>query len=255
MTFTIAEGHAERRRRRFRSAACSRIDEQLVREQLELSAGQPLDLSALAKSRRNLYDTGAFSTVRIDQGGRNRDENRDATTRRRERPAVRRRSSGRRPSCRRPKRPPPPSPRAICRTVRSRFRSTSSFEKCSRCRSDYGASYDTERGLGGILDVSQHNWLGGARVIGLQARVRPATEGRPHLHQPAGAAPRCRSQTTGSIYFREDLNPPTEITRAFNANRKGASIQQEVKLLDSYVWSWGYRYERARTFEPVGTAC
>ena len=32
----------------------------------------------------------------------------------------------------------------------------------------YGASYDTERGLGGILDVSSHNSLGKARVMGLQ---------------------------------------------------------------------------------------
>ena len=115
----------------------------------------------------------------------------------------------------------------------------------------YGASYDTERGLGGILDVSQHNWLGGARVIGLQARYdKQLKDGRIYINQPALAS--LPISTTGSIYFREDLSPPSEITRAFNASRKGASIQQEVKLLDSYVWGWGYRYEHARTFQPVG---
>ena len=34
----------------------------------------------------------------------------------------------------------------------------------------YGVSYDTERGLGGIFDVSNHNMLGKARVIGLRSR-------------------------------------------------------------------------------------
>ena len=34
----------------------------------------------------------------------------------------------------------------------------------------YGASYDTERGLGGIVDLSNHNSLGKARVVGLRAR-------------------------------------------------------------------------------------
>ena len=100
----------------------------------------------------------------------------------------------------------------------------------------YGASYDTERGIGGILDVSHHNWLGGARVIGLQSRYdRQLHDGRIYINQPSLTS--LPVATTGSIYFREDLSPPTEITRAFNASRKGVSIQQEVKLLESYVWS------------------
>ena len=42
-----------------------KTSEHLVREQVELSPSQPLDLGALAQSRRNLYDTGAFSIVDI----------------------------------------------------------------------------------------------------------------------------------------------------------------------------------------------
>jgi hypothetical protein len=89
-------------------------------------------------------------------------------------------------------------------------------------------------------------------------RARPRTQsrydrqlkdGRIFITQPALRY--LPFQTTGTIYFHEDLSPPSELTRAFNASRKGASIQQEVKLLDSYVWSWGYRWERARTLEPV----
>src|SRR6185503_15210846 len=55
-----------------------RITEKLVRRELEVVPGQPLDLSALAKSRRNLYDTGAFSVVNINQVDRERRENREA---------------------------------------------------------------------------------------------------------------------------------------------------------------------------------
>ena len=42
-----------------------KVSEQLVRRQIQLMDAQPLDLSALARSRRNLYDTGAFSVVDI----------------------------------------------------------------------------------------------------------------------------------------------------------------------------------------------
>ena len=39
--------------------------DRLVREQVELETEQPLDVSKLAQSRRNLYETGAFSVVDI----------------------------------------------------------------------------------------------------------------------------------------------------------------------------------------------
>ena len=240
----------------FRSAACSASTSSSSASSSSCQPGEPLDLSALAKSRRNLYDTGAFSSVRIDQGdGGRRDENRhaddaDGTVG----GPQSERSAGRRPQAS-PAQPAPSNDPTQPPNGQKPVPLNVVVREVQPLQMRYGASYDTERGVGGILDVSQHNWLGGARVIGLQARVRQAAEGRPHLHQSAGAGRRCRSQTTGSVYFREDLSPPTEITRAFNASRKGASIQQEVKLLDSYVWSWGYRYEHARTLEPVGTAC
>ena len=34
----------------------------------------------------------------------------------------------------------------------------------------YGGFYDTDRGPGGIVDFSNHNMLGSARVVGLQTR-------------------------------------------------------------------------------------
>jgi outer membrane protein assembly complex protein YaeT len=46
-------------------AGNEKTSEHLVRQQVELETGRPLDLSLLARSRRNLYDTGAFSIVDV----------------------------------------------------------------------------------------------------------------------------------------------------------------------------------------------
>ena len=57
-------------------------------------------------------------------------------------------------------------------------------------------------------------------------------------------------ETIASIYYTEERNPATEISEPFNVNRTGVSVQQERKLGNSYVWTYGYRYERAVTFDP-----
>jgi outer membrane protein assembly factor BamA/autotransporter translocation and assembly factor TamB len=225
-----------------------RLDERLVQRQIELIPGDPLDLSALARSRRNLYDTGAFSTVRIEPGDRGAlAENRQARTDAAEGGPQASESSGASPSGvqgdqRAPSdNPPREGQREVPLSVVVR--------EVEPLQIRYGASYDTEHGIGGIFDISQHNWLGGARVIGLQSRYdRQLHDFRGYISQPALRY--LPVKTTGTIYFREDLSPPTELTRAFNADRKGASIEQELELRNLYVWSWGYRWERARTLEP-----
>ena len=112
----------------------------------------------------------------------------------------------------------------------------------------YGASYDTEGQLGGVLDASAHNVLGKARVVGLSARYdSQLTDGRIFLSQPTLL--HWPIQTTASVYYRDERNPPTETTEPFNIDRRGVSIQQERKLKNAYVWTYGYRFERARTFE------
>ena len=230
---------------RFRSAARSGSTSSLVRRADSNSQpGQPLDLSALAKSRRNLYDTGAFSTVQINQGDRREENRRASADAGASGPQTSEQSAPAQPSepIAQAENQPPNGQKPVPLNVVVR--------EVQPLQLRYGASYDTERGIGGIFDISQHNWLGGARVIGLQSRYdRQLKDGRIYITQPALRY--LPFQTTGTIYFREDLSPPSELTRAFNASRKGASIQQEVKLLDSYVWSWGYRWERARTLEPV----
>jgi outer membrane protein assembly factor BamA len=116
----------------------------------------------------------------------------------------------------------------------------------------YGALFDTERGPGGILDISNHNSLGKARVLGLRTRYdSQVREGRIYFSQPS--LKRLPLQTTASIYAREERNPVTSVSEAFNVDRYGISIQQEKKLRNSYVWNYGYRFERSRTYEPDTT--
>jgi len=193
-----------------------RVSNHLVQEQIQLVDAQPLDLTALAKSRRNLYDTGAFSVVDITR----RDVSESGSTddsqlTPQEKPVA----------------------------VEVQVREVQPFQI------RYGASYDTERGVGGIFDISNHNSLGGAREVGLRSRYdRQLHEGRLYLNQPALTY---LPKTTVSFYLREELNPPTELTDPFDVSRKGFSVQQEKKLLDRYVLSYGYKLERVHTLTPV----
>jgi len=114
----------------------------------------------------------------------------------------------------------------------------------------YGGSYDTERGVGAIFDISNHNSLGKAREVGLRSRWdRQVHEGRLYITQPDLTY---FPKTTGAIYLREELNPPTELTNPFDISRRGASIQQEKKLQDLYVLTYGYKLERVHTLTPLG---
>jgi outer membrane protein assembly complex protein YaeT len=187
-----------------------KTSEQLVRGQVELSPSQSLDLAVLARSRRNLYGTGAFSIVDIT----------------REEIEVSAKDQDEKP-----------------------IRLKVSVREVQPFQLRYGLSYDTEGGLGGILDFSIHNSLGKARVFGVQGRYDSEIhEGRVYVSQPSLRTwPR---KTTASVYFREDLNPPTEQTDPFDISRHGASIQQEMHFRKIYVWSYGYRYELATTLEP-----
>jgi outer membrane protein assembly factor BamA len=220
--FTLAEGRqsviAE-----IAVDGAAKTSEHLVREQVELATAQPLDLSALAKSRRNLYDTGAFSIVDITREDLEGDEPAPAD--------------------------PGKSADAAQDEEQKPVRLNVSVREVQPFQLRYGASFDTERGPGGIFDLSHHNSLGKARVLGLQSRYdRELREARLYISQPSLRY--WPLKTTGSVYIREELNPPTGLTDPFDVSRKGASIQQEMELRDAYVWSYGYRYERATTLQP-----
>ncbi len=221
VTFTIKEGRqsvvAE-----VQIQGNERTQESLIRDELPLTPAEPLDLSVLGRSRKGLYDTGAFSIVDVTRedvtGAESSEPSSDANA-----PSDEQQKSER---------------------VRVAVREVQPFQI------GYGASYDTERGVGGIFDVSNHNSLGAARVVGVRSRYdAQLREIRGYMSQPS-----LRSwpvQTTATAYYREERNPETTFANAFNFDRRGVSIQQEKQLGNAYVWSYGYRYERARTFSPV----
>jgi outer membrane protein assembly complex protein YaeT len=192
----------------------------LVREQLELQPSQPLDLSALARSRRNLYDTQAFSIADIT---------------REELVASASPSGTDQPVDGAPEQKP--------------VRLIVSIREEQPFQIRYGASYDTERGVGGVLDVSNHNMLGKARVLGLRTRYdSQITDLRAYASQPSLRY--WPIETVFSVYYTDERNPATELTRRFDVDRRGASINQERELGDRYLLNWGFRYERARSFDP-----
>jgi outer membrane protein assembly complex protein YaeT len=211
VTFTINEG-ARSIVAGIQVEGNEKTSERLVLEQLEIEPGAPLDLSALTRSRRNLYNTGAYSLVDI-----RRDE----------------------PQAPNPESQPGDEP----------VRVNVALREVQPWQVRYGALFDTERGPGGILDISNHNSLGSARVIGLRTRYDLQTrEARLYVSQPS--LRQWPVETIASVYALTDESPLTNVTAPFNIERMGASIQQERKLRDRYVWSYGYRFERSRSYEP-----
>lgn len=195
-----------------------RVNDSVVRDQLDVSPAQPLDLAALGRSRRNLYETGAFSVVDItrepltaDQtasGGTNGQKQDDKDVR-----------------------------------IQVAVREVQPFQI------RYGGSFDTERGLGAIADVSSRNVLGALRLAGVSGRYDASLrEGRLYMQQPKMRS--WPTETTASVYYREERNARTRTGAAFNVERFGVSIQQERTLRNHYLWTYGYRYERARRFAP-----
>jgi outer membrane protein assembly complex protein YaeT len=181
--------------------------ERLVREQLELRPSEPLDLGRLARSRKNLYETQAFSIVDITR--------QPLATGQKQQPVE----------------------------------LTIAVREVQPIQLRYGLSYDTERGPGGVFDVSNHNSLGKARVLGWHSRYdSQQREARAYFSQPSLLY--WPIETTAAVYYAEERNPNTDLTRRFHVDRLGTSIQQERKLADSWLWNYGYRYERTHIFDP-----
>jgi outer membrane protein assembly factor BamA len=216
-----------------RVAGHRKTSDRLVAEQLEIAPGEPLDLARLGRSRRNLYDTGAFSMVDIT---REPVEGTDEPTEpEREGPAGdegQTAAGGEDTGAGSDVKP-------VVVNVRLR--------EVQPVQLQYGASFDTEHGFGGVLDLSNHNTLGKARVLGLAGRYDASLrEGRVYFTQP-----KLRYwpiSTTASVYYTEERNAESQLADPFNVDRFGVSVQQERMLANRYLWNYGYRWERARKF-------
>jgi outer membrane protein insertion porin family len=227
-----------------RVAGNREASDRLVAEQLEIEAGQPLDLAVLGRSRRNLYETGAFSLVDITREPVAAAATAESTT---TLPDPGGEGDGVGPGA---------TDGDETQTVAAGNGDVKPVVVDVRLREvqplqlRYGASYDTEHGLGGIVDLSNHNSLGKARVLGLAARYDASVrEGRVYFTQPALRY--WPVSTTASVYYTEERNAESELADPFNVDRFGVSVQQERTLANRYVWNYGYRWERARKFAAL----
>jgi len=215
----------------------------LVRSEVEIQPGKPLDLAALSRSRKNLYGTRAFALVDITRTTIDSDAAGGDGI-----PTV----SSEEAASYLPQQPIdvpgwesllPQQADDIPVRVNVAVREVQPFEI------QYGASFDTERGPGVIFDIANHNSLGMAREVGLQTRYdSQVRDARLYFSQPTLHS--FPLETIGSIYYRQEQNPSTGTTRAFDVDRQGVSIQQELKRQDHYVWTYGYRLERSRNWSP-----
>ncbi|HYP13643.1 MAG TPA: translocation/assembly module TamB domain-containing protein, partial [Bryobacteraceae bacterium] len=132
-----------------------KTSDRLIRTQLELTGGDVMVLQKLGNSRRNLYNTGAYASVEIAR------EEMDAA----EGVQMRARADGQ------------PGEKPI--RLRVKVREVQPF------RVRYGGFFDTDRGPGAIVDLTNHNSLGSARVLGLRARYdKQLEEYRLNFSQP-----------------------------------------------------------------------
>ena len=174
VAFTVDEGR-QSIVKDIRIAGNDKTSERLVREQIIVSPDEPLNLQALSRSRKNLYDSGAFSIVDLS-----RDTVVDTTPTRSEDADVIGAVTGEQAT----------KPVIVDVTVR----------EVQPYQIRYGASYDTEGKLGGVLDASAHNVFGKARVFGFASRYdAQIREGRVYMSQPTLL--HWPIQTTASIYL------------------------------------------------------
>ncbi len=108
----------------------------------------------------------------------------------------------------------------------------------------YGAYFDTDRGPGGVVDITNRNTLGAARAVGGRLRYdNNFREARAFFSQPLLRT--LPLQNIVSTYVNRQLLP------SFITDRTGFSVQQEYRFRRIYLLNYGYRFERTRTYDRV----
>jgi len=120
----------------------------------------------------------------------------------------------------------------------------------------YGGFYDTERGPGGIIDFSNRNMLGSARVLGLQTRYdSDLHEVRTYFSQPT--LRRFPLKAVFTAFQRREIHTgddPNSQIDDFIIDRIGFSPGLEYRLHKNNVLTFGYRFEKTHTFDRVPNA-
>jgi len=171
-----------------------------IERQLDFQIGDVLNFARIDESRRRLYSTAVFSSV-------------DFQT----------------------EELPLKSADAKTKNVRVRLR----VREIRPYRLQYGLFFDTDRGMGGILEAENRNFFGQAADVGMKLRYdSDLKEGRLFFYQPF--VTKIHIKTDASAFIQR------ETRTAFSATRVGFSFFQERALPRKYRLDYGYRYDHVR---------
>jgi len=186
--------------------------EKMILSQLDLKPGDPVNLTKIGQTRKKLYNTGAYAIVDIS------------------REDVAAEAGATLP--------------ANTKLVRLRVH----VQEVQPFDLRYGGYYDTERGPGGIVDFSVRNLLGSARLLEFIGRYDSELhDARVSFSQPLFG--RLPVKLIATPYIRREINPETSLTSAFNVDRLGFTLQQELTLAHKIVLDYGYKIERSHTYD------
>ena len=187
----------------------------LIRTQIDLKPGDIVSYDKLSEARTNLYSTGAYSFVEIV--------------------AM------------------PLQDRTEVKSNQTPVNLIARVRELQPWQLRYGGFYDTERGPGGIIDFSNRNMLGSARVIGIQTRYdSDLHEVRTYFSQPTLRHFPLKSLFTA--FQRREIhrgNDPRSDRDDFITDRVGFSPSLEYRLHKNNVLMFGYRLENTHTYDKV----
>gem|GEM_PF-977170 len=223
----------------------------LVRGEVKLKTGEPLDLEKLAESRSNLYGTGAYWLVDITHkpaspagagraGGLSSLEQAAA--------AKQARAGDAAPEPAAASKPPDGEPASGVAPAAPRSGASAPGQLPVRLAVNvkeiepfslrYGGLYDTERGPGGIVDFANRNSLGAARVLGLRLQYdSELRDARVYFSQPSTSG--FFLKTAAAIYAQRQAVEP------FITHRYGFTISEDAPFTRHDLLTFGYRVEQA----------
>jgi outer membrane protein assembly complex protein YaeT len=184
----------------------------LIRSQIALEPGAIVSYDKLGQARSNLYNTGAYSFVEI---------------------AVM-----------------PLDDRTGLKPNQIAVRLIARVRELQPWLLRYGGFYDTERGPGGIVDISNRNMLGSARVVGVQTRYdSDLHEVRTYFSQPT--LHRFPLKSIFTAFQRREIEPDPITLNTVITDRTGFSPSLEYRFHNNSVLMFGYRFEKVHIFEKV----
>jgi outer membrane protein assembly complex protein YaeT len=181
----------------------SGTNQDFIVKQLDFQKGDILNFEKINESRKRLYATGVYTSVDIQSEPL---ENSESEAQKKMR-------------------------------IRIRLRENRPY------RLQYGLFYDTERGLGGLMEAQNMNVLGRASNLGIRLRYdTDLKEARLYYNQPF----------VRLLHLKFDAGAfvQQETRTSYTAKRIGFSLIQEKALTKGFRLDYGYRYDHVRWNPP-----